>query len=358
MIQQYFLAPIWNGTQFFDQDGKPLVGGKIATYSAGSMSLQAVTYTDSTGATENTNPIVLDSSGRIPQEIWIEQNFNYQFVLYAPDGETVLQSCDEVSHNDPYPDQIGHAGEFLQTTGTDVQWAAPLPPLPGEEFNALIVDAGSASTTWYSLLPPVTGNSGKVLSTNGTSGNPFATLSWVTGGGGSSAPEEFVCIIASPWTQYTNSLYNYSWNATVLQESTECTVNDFGTEGDAIFTLTTAGIYKVTITGRYRGPGYPEQRLPDAPTVYGVRVAGAQTEFNLSSHTSGEAGGAWGWSNLNGFQNQLQWTDVFYVENYNSGATFSVGTYAMNDNEIDEYNSACMVSVVRTNGSVWPNPPV
>lgn len=48
--------------QFFDVNGNPLAGGKIFTYLAGTAIAQQ-TYTDSTGTTLNSNPIVLDSAG-------------------------------------------------------------------------------------------------------------------------------------------------------------------------------------------------------------------------------------------------------------------------------------------------------
>lgn len=48
--------------QFFDNNGNPLVGGKLYTYAAGT-STPLATYTDSTGATPNANPIILDSRG-------------------------------------------------------------------------------------------------------------------------------------------------------------------------------------------------------------------------------------------------------------------------------------------------------
>lgn len=48
--------------QFFSQFGTPLSGGLIYTYAAGTTTPLA-TYTDSTGATQNPNPIVLDSGG-------------------------------------------------------------------------------------------------------------------------------------------------------------------------------------------------------------------------------------------------------------------------------------------------------
>lgn len=49
--------------QFFDDNGVPLAGGRLYTYVGGTSTPKA-TYTDATGQTEHTNPIVLDSSGR------------------------------------------------------------------------------------------------------------------------------------------------------------------------------------------------------------------------------------------------------------------------------------------------------
>jgi hypothetical protein len=63
--------------QFFAADGTPLVGGKVYTYQAGTTSPQA-TYTDSTGATANPNPIILNSRGEAA--IWLG-GLNYKFKL-------------------------------------------------------------------------------------------------------------------------------------------------------------------------------------------------------------------------------------------------------------------------------------
>jgi hypothetical protein len=352
MIQWYFLANIWNGTQFFTADGKPLVGGKIATYSAGSMSQQAVTYADNAGNVENTNPLVLDSDGRIPQEIWLDVNYDYQFVLYQPDGETVIMACDNIGTHDPFPDQTNHEGSYLQTSGYDVKWSSPLPMTLGQDYKALTVSWGGSDTEWTSILPDVTGNSSRVLSTSGAAGSPYETLSWVDQGG--SGAQEFVLALVSPYNLTADGNYNATWNATVYQESNDCTVADFGTEGDAVFTLTTAGIYKVTVTGRVRPVGYPEAMLSSDTMFYGVQVVGSDTEFNLSTHTEGGPASSWP---ANGFQNQLQWTDTFYVENYGGGATFTIGLYVNETAGVFQYNAACMVSVVRTSGSVWPNQP-
>jgi parallel beta-helix repeat protein len=68
------------GWQFFTDNGAPLSGGKLYTYAAGTTT-PAVTYTSVTGLTANTNPIVLDSAGRVPAEIWLTDSLSYKFAL-------------------------------------------------------------------------------------------------------------------------------------------------------------------------------------------------------------------------------------------------------------------------------------
>jgi hypothetical protein len=74
------------GAQFFDNNGNPLSGGKIYTYQAGTTTPLA-SYTSSTGVTAHTNPIVLDSGGRVPSggEIWNQLQL-YKFVLETSTG--------------------------------------------------------------------------------------------------------------------------------------------------------------------------------------------------------------------------------------------------------------------------------
>jgi hypothetical protein len=58
-----------------------LSGGKIFTYAAGTTTPLA-TYTSSTGNTAHSNPIILDSAGRVPGgEIWVLAQTLYKFVL-------------------------------------------------------------------------------------------------------------------------------------------------------------------------------------------------------------------------------------------------------------------------------------
>jgi len=79
--------------QFFDNDGNPLVGGKLYTYAAGTTTPLA-TYTDSTGATPNTNPIILDSRGEA--NVWLAAQ-SYKFVLKTSTDSTIW-TVDNVSN--------------------------------------------------------------------------------------------------------------------------------------------------------------------------------------------------------------------------------------------------------------------
>lgn len=68
--------------QFFDLNGAPLAGGLLYTYEAGSTTPLA-TYTDSTGVSANTNPIVLDSRGEA--NVWLGGS-SYKLALYTSAG--------------------------------------------------------------------------------------------------------------------------------------------------------------------------------------------------------------------------------------------------------------------------------
>jgi len=77
-----YLSPIGGaGAQFFDNNGNPLSGGKLYTYAAGTTTNQ-VTYTNNAGTIPHTNPIILDSAGRVPSgEIWLTEEISYKFLI-------------------------------------------------------------------------------------------------------------------------------------------------------------------------------------------------------------------------------------------------------------------------------------
>jgi hypothetical protein len=87
------------GWQLFDNNGVPLSGGFLYSYSAGTTTPVA-TYTSASGLIANANPIILDASGRIPFEIWLTAGANYKFVLKDSTGVQIGSYDDIPGIND------------------------------------------------------------------------------------------------------------------------------------------------------------------------------------------------------------------------------------------------------------------
>ena len=91
-----FLSPVGGvAAQFFTNTGAVLTGGKIYTYLAGTTT-PAVTYTTSAGTVARTNPVVLDSAGRVPGsgEIWLSA-VAYKFLL-KDSNEVLIATYDNI----------------------------------------------------------------------------------------------------------------------------------------------------------------------------------------------------------------------------------------------------------------------
>jgi hypothetical protein len=109
--------------QFFTSNGTPLVAGKVYTY-AGGTTTPITTYTDQTGATANTNPIILDSRGMA--NIWLQPTIAYKFVItdsndvlqYTTDN--ILVPLDNLSFGSPPPigDVSPNTGAFTTLSAT------------------------------------------------------------------------------------------------------------------------------------------------------------------------------------------------------------------------------------------------
>ena len=91
-----WLSPVFNGQQFLDNNGFPLNGGLIYTYEAGSFTVQQTTYTDDTGSTANSNPLILNSAGRLSNPIWLDSTKSYNLVL-CTNGNVQLTNEDNVT---------------------------------------------------------------------------------------------------------------------------------------------------------------------------------------------------------------------------------------------------------------------
>jgi hypothetical protein len=154
-----FLSPVGGvAAQFFDNNGNPLSGGKLYTYAAGT-STPLATYTSSTGNTAHTNPIILDSAGRVPGgEIWLSVPL-YKFVLRTS-TDVLIATYDNIGGIGAVQYQIANF------TGTGVQTVFTLPTASfGEEFTFVYINGVyqqknsytvSSVTLTFSQAPPVT----------------------------------------------------------------------------------------------------------------------------------------------------------------------------------------------------------
>jgi len=103
------------GQQFFDNDGVPLTGGKLFSYAAGTTTPQT-TYTSITGLTAHSNPIILDSAGRVPGgEIWLTAGSNYKFVL-TTSLNVLIATWDNIT---------GINGTGITSNATNVEYDPP-----------------------------------------------------------------------------------------------------------------------------------------------------------------------------------------------------------------------------------------
>jgi hypothetical protein len=136
-----FLSPVGGAAvQFFDNSGNVLTGGKLYSYLAGTTT-PTPTYTNSTGVTFHSNPIILDAAGRVPGgEIWLADGIQYKFVLKDA-NEVLIGSYDNI---------IGINSNFLNyevqqeiqtaTAGQTVFNLATITYAPGTNTLSVFVD--------------------------------------------------------------------------------------------------------------------------------------------------------------------------------------------------------------------------
>lgn len=120
-MASYTLSPVWGaGAQLFDNNGDPLSGGKIYVYEAGTTT-PATTYTGPSGQVPNSNPIIANSAGRPPNEIWLPIDGSFKFVLR--DANDVLIATYDNLPSEPQPPvvndatSISYATQYTVTSG-------------------------------------------------------------------------------------------------------------------------------------------------------------------------------------------------------------------------------------------------
>jgi hypothetical protein len=155
-----YLSPVGGvAAQFFDNNGVPLAGGKLYTYEAGTTTPQT-TYTTTAGSVAHTNPIVLNSAGRVggSGEIWLTSQ-EYKFILKDANDITIAT----------YDNIVGQGVIELTPqnfTGNGVTVAFTLSSAPNSENSTLVYINGvyqnkntysvSGTTLTFSEAPPTT----------------------------------------------------------------------------------------------------------------------------------------------------------------------------------------------------------
>lgn len=147
------------GWQFFDNNGVILSGGKIFTYAAGTTTPQA-TYTTNAGNTAHTNPIILDSAGRVPSgEIWLTAGNSYKFVLKTS-LDVLIATYDNIG-------SIATGAASIDNfvgTGSQVNFTLSFAPVNENATNVFIngvyqqknTYSLSGTTLTFSVAPPYT----------------------------------------------------------------------------------------------------------------------------------------------------------------------------------------------------------
>ena len=188
----YLSAFAGAGAQFFTDDGEVLSGGKIFTYAAVTTTPQN-TYTAFDGLTANSNPIILDSGGRLPEDMWLSEGVKYRFVLTDSSNVQIGEYDDIAGVNDISTETVAWStitgkpttvsGYGITNALTTTAAAATYAPIASPTFTGtpLIPDNDSVVTNYavgYREAPPVSktanyqlvlADRGKSILMNGTS---------------------------------------------------------------------------------------------------------------------------------------------------------------------------------------------
>lgn len=134
------LSPVGGvAAQFFDNDGNVLSGGKIYTYVAGT-STPTPTYTTAAGNIAHSNPIVLDSGGRVPTgEIWLTDGVLYKFVL-KDSGDALIATYDNISGINSNAVAYTNQQEIITATAGQTVFNLTITYAPGTNSLSVFVD--------------------------------------------------------------------------------------------------------------------------------------------------------------------------------------------------------------------------
>lgn len=92
--------PPWWAYAVYDENGDPGVGWKIYTYEAGTTTPKT-TYSNYTGTSANTNPVVADARGEC--DIWLVNGESYKLVI-KDENDVTVRTVDRVINQNTFED--------------------------------------------------------------------------------------------------------------------------------------------------------------------------------------------------------------------------------------------------------------
>jgi len=258
-------VPVW---RFADNNNNPLVGGKVYTYYAGTTT-PAPTYTDASGTTQLTNPIILNARGETANSsgqscsVWFSTTIAYKIVvqdsvgnlIWTVDNYTIPSQAYSSAYADTFTCTAGQTVFTLSGTvgsqsaldvsldgstlinGVDFTWTSPstLTLTVGAKVNQVLLVKYLIAQAMGTMVAG--GTPGQILYNNGGSVQGFTMSGDVT-----VVPTTGVATIGAPSSRITYTQGGTgATSRTVtskLQESVS--VKDFGAVGDGSTDDTTA----------------------------------------------------------------------------------------------------------------------